>query len=239
MMLVLEGLHAGYAQGAVLHGIDLQVPEGKVVCLIGRNGAGKTSAMRAVVHDLIQIGRGRVVFDGADITHLPAHAVIRLGIAYVPEDRRVFANLTVAENLAVPKPWRIAGGGADWTIARVVELFPQLGQFMSRKAGVLSGGQQQMLTIARSLLTNPRLLLLDEPNEGLAPVVADEVIAAINRLKAEGVSMVVSEQHLRLVNECADHIYAMDRGTIVFSGSPADLAANPDVVRKYITLAQH
>ena len=235
-MLTLEGVVAAYGQSQALHGIDLEVREGEVVCMVGRNGAGKTSTMRCIVHDLIRVTGGSVRFKGDDIAGLEPHLVARKGIGYVPEDRRVFASLTVAENLKVPRS--LAANGGYWDIERVTELFPQLGEFHSRLAGNLSGGQQQMLSIARSLLTNPQLLLLDEPHEGLAPIVARDVIAAVNTLKSLGVSMLISEQQLHLVHETADRIYIVDRGRMVFSGTMEEFERDPEIARRYLMVVQ-
>jgi len=232
-MLVVENVEAAYGHAQTLYGIDLEVKEGEVACIIGRNGAGKTSTMRAIVNDIIRTTGGRVHFRGEDITQLKSHLIVRKGIAYVPEDRRVFANLTIAENLVVPRSFE-AGGHAYWTIDKVYDLFPPLREFRSRLAGNLSGGQQQMLTIARSLLTNPRLLLLDEPHEGLAPLVTQDVVEAIGRLKTLGVSMLLSEQQLHLVHEMADQIYVIDRGRIVFAGTTAEFERDPSIAERYL-----
>lgn len=235
-MLALEGVVAAYGQSQALHGIDLEVREGEVVCMVGRNGAGKTSTMRCIVHDLIRVTGGSVRFKGEDIAGLDPHLVARRGIGYVPEDRRVFASLTVAENLKVPRSH--TGPGGYWNVERITELFPQLGEFHSRLAGNLSGGQQQMLSIARSLLTNPEFLLLDEPHEGLAPVVARDVIKAVNTLKSLGVSMLISEQQLHLVHETADRIYIIDRGRMVFSGTMEEFESDPEIARRYLMVVQ-
>lgn len=218
------------------HGIELETREGEVLCLVGRNGVGKTSTMRAVVQELIRVTQGSVIFDGASPCGLPPHEVVRRGIGYVPEDRRVFASLTVAENLCVP----VSGSKARqaWTIDRVYALFPHLRDYIERIAGVLSGGEQQMLSIARSLLTDPRLLLLDEPNEGLAPKVVDEIIAAIQALKGEGVSMLISEQSLHTIAACADRVCVIDRGMTVFNGTKAQFESNPDIARRYLMVAE-
>ena len=209
------------------------------VCL-----AGGVSVRRcnSIVQNLITVTGGSVRFGGEELAGLAPHEVVRRGIGYVPEDRRVFASLTVAENLTVPRSF--AGGGAGtgagadyWTPARVEELFPPLAEFRGRVAGNLSGGQQQMLSIARALLTNPRLLLLDEAHEGLAPLVARSVVEAIGRLKSLGVSMLLSEQQLHLVHETADHIYVVDRGRIVFSGTVAELDADEEIARRYLMVA--
>ena len=234
MMLELRGVEAAYGHARALHGIDLVVDEGEVVCIVGRNGAGKTSTLRSIVQDLISVTAGEVRFRDEDLVGLAPHEVIRRGIGYVPEDRRVFASLTVSENLTVPRSFAADG---YWTPARVEELFPPLAEFRARLAGNLSGGQQQMLSIARSLLTNPLLLLLDEPHEGLAPLVAQSVVEAIGNLKSLGVSMLLSEQQLHLVHETADRIYVVDRGRIVFAGTVAEFDADEEVARRYLMVA--
>ena len=236
MMLELSGVEAAYGHAQALHGIDLVVDEGEVVCVVGRNGAGKTSTLRSIVQDLITVTGGTVRFGDEDLAGLAPHEVVRRGIGYVPEDRRVFASLTVTENLTVPRSFAGTGAGY-WTPARVEELFPPLAEFRGRLAGNLSGGQQQMLSIARSLLTNPRLLLLDEPHEGLAPLVAQSVVEAIGHLKSLGVSMLLSEQQLHLVHETADRIYVVDRGRIVFSGTVAEFDADEEIARRYLMVA--
>ena len=236
-MLVLERVQAAYGHSQALHGIDLEVNEGEVVCIVGRNGAGKTSTMRCVVQDLIRVTSGSVRFKGEEIAGLEPHAIVRRGVGYVPEDRRVFPSLTVTENLTVPRSLAPAGAGY-WTVEKVSELFPQLREFRSRLAGNLSGGQQQMLSIARSLLTNPQLLLLDEPHEGLAPIVARDVVNVINQLKSLGVSMLISEQQLHLVHDTADRIYIIDRGRTVFSGTMEEFERDPDIARRYLMVVQ-
>ncbi len=236
-MLVLERVQAAYGHSQALHGIDLEVNEGEVVCIVGRNGAGKTSTMRCVVQDLIRVTSGSVRFKGEEIAGLEPHAIVRKGVGYVPEDRRVFPSLTVTENLTVPRSLAPAGAGY-WTVEKVSELFPQLREFRSRLAGNLSGGQQQMLSIARSLLTNPQLLLLDEPHEGLAPIVARDVVNVINQLKSLGVSMLISEQQLHLVHDTADRIYIIDRGRTVFSGTMEEFERDPDIARRYLMVVQ-
>jgi branched-chain amino acid transport system ATP-binding protein len=235
-MLEIHALHAAYGRSAALHGVSLSVAPGEVVCLIGRNGVGKTSTLRAVVQELIHVTGGAVLLEGESLVGLPPHQVVRRGIGYVPEDRRVFASLTVAENLRVPVS-ATRGAAARWTIEAVYGLFPQLREYRGRVAGVMSGGEQQMLSIARSLLTNPRLLLLDEPHEGLAPKVVEEIIAALLSLKREGVSMLISEQSVRTIKACADRVYVIDRGVTVFDGTPADFDADPDIARRYLMVS--
>ncbi len=232
----MSQLTAAYGYGTVLNGVDVSVDAGEVVCLIGRNGAGKTTTARAIVQELVNITSGSVRFDGCNLAGMPSYQVIRRGIGYVPEDRRVFSSLTVAENLLVPVSTTL-GRHARWTVARLYELFPQLGEYRSRIAGVMSGGEQQMLSIARSLLTNPRLLLLDEPYEGLAPKIVNEIATAIRILKSEGIGILISEQSVRAINECADRVVVIDKGITVFTGTTFDLDANPEIARKHLMVA--
>jgi branched-chain amino acid transport system ATP-binding protein len=232
-MLRIENLKAAYGRSEALHGVTLAVTPGEVVCLVGRNGVGKTSTMRSIVQDLIEVTSGSVEFDGRNVVGLPPHEVVRSGVGYVPEDRRVFPSLSVTENLRVPGP--VARKDAVvWTMDKVFELFPQLYEYRNRTAGVMSGGEQQMLSIARSLLTCPKLLLLDEPHEGLAPKVAEEVVGAIIALKKQGVSMVVSEQALHTIKQCADRVYVIDKGCTVWDGTVEAFYANPEVAEKYL-----
>jgi branched-chain amino acid transport system ATP-binding protein len=235
-MLTIRALHAAYGSIEALHGVDLDVNEGEVVCLVGRNGVGKTSTMRCIVQELIQVTKGTVEFDFASIVGQPSHDIITRGVGYVPEDRRVFPSQTVAENLRVVR--KGAGNGA-WTVDRVYTFFPHLAEGRKRLAGVLSGGEQQMLSMARSLLTNPRLLLLDEPNEGLAPKIIDEIIAAILKSKQERVAMLVSEQSLRTIRACGDRFVEIDRGSSVFHGTAAEFLGNPEIARQFLMMSGH
>jgi branched-chain amino acid transport system ATP-binding protein len=237
-VLTLENVFGAYGFSEAVHGVDLHVNEGEVVCIVGRNGAGKTSTLRCIVQDQIRVTKGHVRLDDVSLAGLAPHQVIRLGIGYVPEDRRVFSSLTVAENLRVPSSFHSEEASNFWNTERVFELFPQLEQFKHRVAGNLSGGQQQMLSIARSLLTNPKLLIMDEPHEGLAPLLVQEIVRSINRLKSMGVSMLISEQHLHTVHECADRIYVIDRGVAVFNGTLAEFEADPEIARKYLMVVQ-
>ena len=235
-MLTIRALHAVYGSIEALHGVDLDVGEGEVVCLVGRNGVGKSSTMRSIVQELIRVTKGTIEFDGVSVVGVPSHEIINRGIGYVPEDRRVFPNLTVADNLRVIR--KGAGNGA-WTVDRIYALFPHLAEARKRMAGVMSGGEQQMLSMARSLLTNPRLLLLDEPNEGLAPKIVDEIIAAILKLKQERVAMLVSEQSLRTIRACGDRVVVIDRGSSVFHGTAAEFLGNPDIARQFLMVSGH
>lgn len=232
-MLRMAGIHAAYGKSEALHGIDLHVEAGEVVCLIGRNGVGKSSTMKAIVRDQITVTSGEVAFDGASLAGVRPHDIVRRGVGYVPEDRRVFASLSVLENLRVPHPV-VATDRRTWSLDQVFRLFPQLYDYRHRTAGVMSGGEQQMLSIARSLLTQPKLLLLDEPHEGLAPKVAEEVVDTIVALKREGVSMMISEQALNTIRRCADRVYVIDRGVTVWNGTVDGFYADPEVARKYL-----
>lgn len=232
-MLRMQSVHAAYGKSEVLHGIDVAVDAGQVVCLIGRNGVGKSSTMKSIVRDQITVTGGEITFDGQPLAGLTRHEIVRRGVGYVPEDRRVFASLSVLENLRVPR--RVtATDRRIWTLEQVFLLFPQLYDYRHRTAGVMSGGEQQMLSIARALLTQPKLLLLDEPHEGLAPKVAEEVVDAIVALKSEGVSMIVSEQALNTIRRCADRVIVVDRGSTVWEGTVDSFYQNPEIARKYL-----
>lgn len=232
-MLEIRNLHAAYGKAEVLNGVDISAAPGEVVCLIGRNGVGKSSTMKSIVRDQIAVTGGEILFEGSPLTGLRPHEVIRRGVGYVPEDRRVFASLSVLENLRVPRPVS-AQDRRRWSVDEVFALFPQLHDYRHRKAGVMSGGEQQMLSIARALLTCPKLLLLDEPHEGLAPKIAEEVVDAILALKREGVSMIVSEQALNTIRRCADRVHVIDRGATVWAGTVDGFYADPEITRKYL-----
>ena len=226
-LLAVEGIDAFYGASHVLHGVSLTVAAGEVVLLLGRNGAGKTTTLRSLL-GLVTVKQGRIAFRGQTITCLSPHRISRLGLGLVPEDRRMFARLTVRENLELGRKAPAEGGGAPWTFARVFGLFPALAELLERKAGTLSGGQQQMVTIARTLMGNPSLLLLDEPAEGLAPVVVEDLAEQLAALRGEGLSMVISEQNLSFARALGDRAYVMESGRVRYSGTIFDLAANPE-----------
>jgi branched-chain amino acid transport system ATP-binding protein len=225
-ILVVEDLHTAYGLSRVLFGVSLEVAAGECVCLLGRNGVGKTTTMRSIM-GLTPPTRGRVTWRGADITGWAPHRVARAGLGFVPEDRRIFADLTVWENLDVAaKPRRRhaapgPGHPIPFTVERVFDLFPRLRELTGRQGGFLSGGEQQMLTIARTLMGNPELLLLDEPSEGLAPLVVDHLGEQIGRLKREGLTILLAEQNTEFSLTLADRVYVLEKGAIRFSG-PAD-----------------
>ena len=223
--LVAEGLHTFYGKSHILHGVSLNVAEGTITTLLGRNGAGKTTTLRSLV-GLTPARDGRVGIFGQDTTRWPPFRIAALGVGYVPEGRRIFANLTVEENLKVPN-----GRAGAWSIERIYTLFPRLAERKSNRGRQLSGGEQEMLAIARALLLNPRLLILDEPSQGLAPRVVQEVFAIVVRMRAEGISVLLVEQNVRQSLAVADHAFVLDDGAVVWSGPAAELAADEARVR--------
>jgi branched-chain amino acid transport system ATP-binding protein len=219
-LLAVEDIHTAYGLSRVLFGVSLEVAAGECVCLLGRNGVGKTTTMRSVM-GLTPPSAGRIVLRGRDITGQPPHRVARAGIGFVPEDRRIFAELTVWENLDVAA--RAAARPGRWTIETIYQLFPKLEQLRDRMGGFLSGGEQQMLTIARTLMGNPEILLLDEPSEGLAPLIVDALRTQVGELKAQGMTILLAEQGVEFSLALADRVYVLEKGTVRFSGAAAAL----------------
>jgi branched-chain amino acid transport system ATP-binding protein len=215
-----EGLQTYYGKSHILHGVDLDVAEGKITALLGRNGAGKTTTLRSLV-GLTPPRQGRVTIFGADTTHWPPYRIAASGVGYVPEGRRIFANLSVEENLKVPRE-----RPGPWTIERIYGLFPRLGERRNNRGRQLSGGEQEMLSIGRALLLNPKLLILDEPSQGLAPLIVREVFRIVSQMREEGISVLLVEQNARMSLEIADHAFVLDDGSIVFSGPARELAAD-------------
>jgi branched-chain amino acid transport system ATP-binding protein len=222
-LLAIEELRSAYGLSRVLFGISLDIAAGECVCLLGRNGVGKTTTMRSVM-GLLRPAGGRVMWKGKDIAGWPPHRVARAGIGFVPEDRRIFAELTVWENLDVAA--RASRRSGHWDIAAVYELFPKLFELRNRPGGYLSGGEQQMLTIARTLMGNPELLLLDEPSEGLAPLVVEALLANIRALKEQGMTILLAEQGVDFSLALADRVYVLEKGNIRYSGPAAELRAD-------------
>jgi branched-chain amino acid transport system ATP-binding protein len=228
-MLDVSDLHTYYGDSYVLQGVSLTVGRGQVVAVLGRNGMGKTTLIRSIV-GFTPPRRGRVVFKDRDITRWPSNRIVGLGLGLVPQGRRVFPSLTVAENLAVAA----RGNGGPWNVERAMALFPRLRERAQNRAGKLSGGEQQMLAITRALMANPDLILMDEPTEGLAPLLVREVGRVIERLKGEGLSILLVEQNLQLALRLADRVHVLSRGRIVHSSSPAELWANDEVKARYL-----
>jgi branched-chain amino acid transport system ATP-binding protein len=234
MILDVSGLHTAYGLSRVLFGVSLEVHEGEVVALLGRNGVGKTTTLRSIM-GLVRPASGSIRWKGREIAGLPPYRVARLGIGFVPEDRRIFADLSVWENLDVAR--RRGRSAADgWTVERVYALFPALRDLRNRRGGFLSGGEQQMLTIARTLMGNPELLLLDEPSEGLAPLVVEQLKEQIQRLKKEGLAIVLSEQSHKFSLGLATRAYILEKGRVCYQGTLAELEANEEIVRTYLAV---
>jgi branched-chain amino acid transport system ATP-binding protein len=227
-MIELDKINTYYGLGHILHDLSLRVGESEVVALLGRNGAGKTTTMRSIA-GLTPPRSGAIRYKGRDIAGLEAHRVSRLGIALVPETRDIFSYLTAGENLSIARRRE-----SRWQLDNVLERFPSLKQRLSNKGRELSGGEQQMLAIARALLTGPDLLLLDEPSQGLAPLVVDAVMNTIRDLKKERVSMLLVEQNAEMALQLADRVYVIDHGTVVFEGTPAALRADRQVTTTYL-----
>ncbi|WP_158929078.1 ABC transporter ATP-binding protein [Acidisphaera sp. S103] len=233
-MLNVDDLHSYYGRAHILQGASFALPAGEVMVLLGRNGAGKSTTMKSLI-GIVRPARGRIDFAGVDIAGWEPHRIARAGLGYVPEERRVFTDLTVLENLEVGRqPAR--DGRPAWTEERLFALFPNLGRMRTRAGGRMSGGEQQMLTIARTLMGNPRLLLLDEPSEGLAPVIVEEMAGAILALKQEGVTVLLAEQNLHFAARVADRAAVIEKGRIVWTGTMAALHADEAVRTAYLAV---
>ena len=233
-MLSVRQLHAYYGRAHILHGVTLEAGAGEVVALLGRNGAGKSTVMKTIM-GLVPVAAGEVTLDGQRVERLPPYRIARLGLGYVPEDRRIFTELTVAENLEVghQAPRQDA---PLWTEDKLFALFPNLASMRGRPGGRMSGGEQQMLTIARTLMGNPRCVLLDEPSEGLAPIIVEQMARSIHALKREGLCVLLSEQNLHFAQAVADRAYIIEKGQIRFGGSMAELSADASLREQYLSV---
>ena len=238
-MLSVENLSAWYGAARILYDLNFNVGRGEVVALMGRNGAGKSTAMKTIM-GLVAQRHGAVRFNGDDISGLKPFEIARHGLGFTPEDRRIFADLTVMENLDIGRqpPRRFPDGAVapTWTPSRLFTLFPNLAEMPDRLGGRMSGGEQQMLTVARTLMGNPLLVLLDEPSEGVAPLIVEQMAATIVELKKEGLSILLSEQNIHFARLVSDRVYVLEKGQIQWHGSMAQLDNNPDVQRAYLTV---
>lgn len=239
VLLQATGLSAWYGAAQILFDVGLNVRRGEVVALMGRNGAGKSTTLKALI-GMLDKRRGSVSFLGKDISKSEPHHAARMGLGFVPEDRRIFTDLTVTENLEVGRQaarrWPDGSEAPLWTPQRLFTLFPNLGEMPGRAGGRMSGGEQQMLTVARTLMGNPYLVLLDEPSEGVAPVIVEQMAHMILELKSQGVSILLSEQNMHFAELVSDRAYVLEKGQIRYEGSMADLAANDEVRRAYLSV---
>ena len=238
-LLEVQQLAAWYGAAQILFDVDLQVRRGEVVALMGRNGAGKSTTLKAIM-GLLARRRGQVRFMGRDIATAEPHAIARAGLGFVPEDRRIFSDLTVLENLEVgrqpPRHWPDGSAAPAWTAEALFKLFPNLGEMPHRPGGRMSGGEQQMLTVARTLMGNPFLVLLDEPSEGVAPVIVEQMAQMILALKAQGVSILLCEQNMHFAEWVCDRAYVLEKGQIRHQSTMAELAADTEVRRAYLSM---
>jgi branched-chain amino acid transport system ATP-binding protein len=236
VLLQSSGLSAGYGAAWMVQGLDLQVRRGEVVALMGRNGAGKSTTLKALIGAVKR--SGQVNFMGHDLSHTEPYQAARLGLGYVPEDRRIFTDLTVMDNLRVgqqaPRHWPDGLPAPLWTPARLFELFPALGAMTERLGARMSGGEQQMLSVARTLMGNPLVLLLDEPSEGVAPIIVEQMVQMILALKAQGVSILLSEQNMHFAALVSDRAYVLEKGLICYEGTMSALVADTSVRRDYL-----
>jgi branched-chain amino acid transport system ATP-binding protein len=233
-MLTVQDLHSYYGQAHILAGVSLEVKAGEVVVLLGRNGAGKSTTLKSII-GLVRPRSGTVLFAGRAIESLAPYQIARLGLGYVPEERRIFTDLSVLENLEVGRQAPRAGAPA-WNFEKIGQLFPNLREMPDRPGGRMSGGEQQMLTIGRTLMGNPSCILLDEPSEGVAPVIVDQMAKAILDLKAAGVAILLSEQNLHFATQVADRAYIIEKGAIRYQGTMQELSANAQMQTHYLAV---
>ena len=238
-LLQAKGLCAWYGAAQILYDVNIDVGRGEVVALMGRNGAGKSTTLKALT-GMLDKRRGSVTFMGTDISDREPHHAGRMGLGYVPEDRRIFTDLTVMENLEVgrqsPRMWPDGTAAPVWTSEKLFKLFPNLGEMPDRLGGRMSGGEQQMLTVARTLMGNPYLVLLDEPSEGVAPVIVEQMVQTILELKSQGVSILLCEQNMHFAELVSDRAYVLEKGQICYQASMAELSANVEVRRAYLSV---
>ena len=232
-LLAVRDIVTAYGLGPVLHGVSLDVAAGEVACLLGRNGAGKSTTLRSIM-GLTPPRSGRVEFLGTDITGRPPFAIARLGIGYIPDDRRIFADLTVEENLKIVR--QVTRRGGRWDIERAYQLFPVLRELRLKRGAGLSGGEQKMLAIGRALMGNPTLLILDEPSEGLSPLMVATLIGAIRQIQQEGVTLLVADQNVKFARRIGGRGYVLDEGHVRFSGTLDELWAHEEVMRRYLAV---
>ena len=233
-LLDVEGLNSYYGRAHILADVSLQIRPGEVVALMGRNGAGKSTTMKCIM-GIVKIATGSINFSNTQISSRSSYQISRLGLAYVPEDRRIFTDLTVLENMEVGRQ-DPRDDAPIWTPERLFELFPNLGEMRDRPGGQMSGGEQQMLTIARSLMGNPTTILLDEPSEGLAPVIIEQMANTIRELKSEGLTVLLSEQNLHFATLVSDRAYIIEKGRIRYEGTMESLSADEEVRQAYLTV---
>lgn len=233
--LVVENIHTFYGTSHILFGISLKVNRGECVCLLGRNGVGKTTTLKTIM-GLAHAKQGTITYNGKNLTGLPPYEIARMGIGYVPDERLIFPDLTVRENLEIAAKEPLESDIAPWTVKRIYELFPILEPLEGRPAGYLSGGEQQMLTCGRTLMGNPSLMLLDEPVEGLAPVVVQEVTRQIKRLKKIGLTILFAEQNIQFATEISERAYVIEGGRVRYEGTMAELEQQPEIKEKYLMI---
>jgi branched-chain amino acid transport system ATP-binding protein len=233
-ILEVRRLRAFYGRAQILFDMSLGVKRGEIVALMGRNGAGKSTTLKAIM-GLVEASAEAIRFNGADIARLPAYRIARAGLGYVPEDRRIFTDLTVYENLEIGRR-DVRDGRAPWSPERLFAIFPNLAEMKGRQASATSGGEQQMLTIARTLMGNPEMVLLDEPSEGLAPVIVEEMAEAVIRMKEEGIAVLLSEQNLHFASAVSDRAVVIEKGAVRFEGTMDELASNDAVRQAYLSV---
>jgi branched-chain amino acid transport system ATP-binding protein len=234
-MIVVKEIHSYYGKSHILHGVSLELKQGELVCLLGRNGVGKSTTLKSIM-GIVRPTQGSIRFDGKELVGSQPYQIARLGVGYVPEDRRIFKSLTVHENLLMGAQKAKNSGSAErvWTIDRIYDIFPNLRERRSNKGSHLSGGEQQMLTVARTLMGNPKLILVDEPTEGLAPLIVKDVLEMLAAVRKSGVTVLMVEQNFKAAIKVADRFYIMAKGQMVFEGGMAALLAAEDVRKNYL-----